>query len=77
MKMYGKEEAEEMSNESEQTNIWLRKSNTGKGLNIYGAENTTLTVSIKAVMKVIDGKAHKVRFSRFKGSSAKSDLIDV
>ena len=75
--MYGKEEVEDLRNDAEQTNIWLRKSNTGKGLNIYGAENTTLTVSIKAVMKVIEGKAHKVRFSRFKGSSCKSEPIDV
>lgn len=72
-----KEEAEEIRNDSEQTNIWLRMSNTGKGLNIEGVGSTTLTVSIKAVMKVIDGKIHKTRFSRFKGSSAISEPLEV
>ena len=71
------EEAEEIRNESEQTNVWLRMSNTGNGLNIEGVDGTTLTVSIKAVMKVIDGKIHKTRFSRFNGSSAISEPLEA
>ena len=68
---------ENVSGCSEETNIWLRRSNTGDGLNVEGVGNTTLTVSIKAVMKVIDGKAYRTRFSRFKGSPANPEPLDA
>ena len=72
-----KEETEDIRKESEPTNIWLRRSNTGDGLNVEGIGGTTLTVSITAVRKLLDGSAYRIRFSRFKGSPANPEPLDA
>ena len=60
-----------------QTDIYLSRSKTGKGLNIEGVGSMVLTVSVHAVMNIIDGKTDKTQFSLFRGPSANHEPIDV
>ena len=71
------EKTENASSGVRQTDIYLSRSKTGKGLNIEGVGSMVLTVSVHAVMNIIDGKTDKTQFSLFRGPSANHEPIDV
>lgn len=74
--MSEEEEEKKENDDFEQTEIYLNRSKSGKGLTIREKEDSMLTVSIEAVKKVISGEISGTRFSRFK-SSGKSEGINA
>ena len=52
----------------EETEIQLKRSKSGEGLNIRLAGGGVLSVSVKSVKKLIDGHIKETRFTKYPGS---------